>query len=536
MSSTQVRISVPANHLMPALLGQRDELLRPSRRRSPRSRSTSAATRSPSRGRMPSASAALFEDLVVLVEQGQQLDAEHGAAQHRHGPPDERPVRGAHHRGPAARPRAAGAAEVERPEALRRRHRATTSSPSARPGRHRQELARRRHGGAGAPAPRRSTASSSPAPRSRPASASASCPATSWPRSTRTCARSTTPSTTWSAPRGRQAPRARRRRGGAAGVHARPHAQLVFIILDEAQNTTPEQMKMFLTRIGFGSKAVVTGDTTQVDVAGGRSGLGGLEPILTGHRRARRGCTSPSADVVRHRIVQDIVDAYERATPSRPDGRPRRTGPARSARAAGRHRPRASSRSCPGWPAGAGRPPEGDVEVFGVDEQQDHPVDARPVGRRWPRPCCSTPGVRGEAELSLLFVDEAGDRRAQRALHGRGRAPPTCWPSRSTTRSTPGAGPTRAAPAPTASRRSSASCRCCSATSWSARRSPPGRRPTHAGSYDDEIALLVVHGVLHVLGMDHAEPEETAAMQARERELLDQLPPTAPDTHDAATS
>ncbi|NIR40992.1 MAG: PhoH family protein, partial [Actinobacteria bacterium] len=55
-----------------------------------------------------------------------------------------------------------------------------------------------------------------------------------------------------------------------------------FIILDEAQNTTPEQMKMFLTRIGFGSKAVVTGDVTQVDVDTGRSGLLGLEPILGG--------------------------------------------------------------------------------------------------------------------------------------------------------------------------------------------------------------------------------------------------------------
>ena len=53
-----------------------------------------------------------------------------------------------------------------------------------------------------------------------------------------------------------------------------------FIILDEAQNTTPEQMKMFLTRIGFGSKVVVTGDVTQIDVAGGRSGLPGLEAVL----------------------------------------------------------------------------------------------------------------------------------------------------------------------------------------------------------------------------------------------------------------
>jgi len=90
-----------------------------------------------------------------------------------------------------------------------------------------------------------------------------------------------------------------------------------FIILDEAQNTTPEQMKMFLTRIGFGSKAVVTGDTTQVDVGGGRSGLGGLERILDGID-GLGWVHLTSSDVVRHRIVQDIVDAYERATPSDP--------------------------------------------------------------------------------------------------------------------------------------------------------------------------------------------------------------------------
>ncbi len=89
-----------------------------------------------------------------------------------------------------------------------------------------------------------------------------------------------------------------------------------FIILDEAQNTTPEQMKMFLTRIGFGSKAVITGDTTQVDVNGGRSGLGDLERILTGID-GLSWVHLTSADVVRHRIVQDIVDAYERAVPTR---------------------------------------------------------------------------------------------------------------------------------------------------------------------------------------------------------------------------
>ncbi|MFM7508494.1 MAG: PhoH family protein, partial [Actinomycetota bacterium] len=84
-----------------------------------------------------------------------------------------------------------------------------------------------------------------------------------------------------------------------------------FIILDEAQNTTPEQMKMFLTRIGFGSKAVVTGDVTQVDVQGGRSGLDGLEEVLTGIE-GLAFVHLTSRDVVRHRIVQDIVDAYAR--------------------------------------------------------------------------------------------------------------------------------------------------------------------------------------------------------------------------------
>ena len=85
-----------------------------------------------------------------------------------------------------------------------------------------------------------------------------------------------------------------------------------FIILDEAQNTTPEQMKMFLTRIGFGSKAVVTGDVTQIDVPGGRSGLVGLDQVLAGID-GLEFVNLDSRDVVRHRIVQEIVNAYGRA-------------------------------------------------------------------------------------------------------------------------------------------------------------------------------------------------------------------------------
>lgn len=85
-----------------------------------------------------------------------------------------------------------------------------------------------------------------------------------------------------------------------------------FIVLDEAQNTTPEQMKMFLTRIGFGSKSVVTGDITQVDLPSGkRSGLKEVVRILKNIDDIAF-CTLTEKDVVRHPLVQAIVKAYER--------------------------------------------------------------------------------------------------------------------------------------------------------------------------------------------------------------------------------
>ena len=89
-----------------------------------------------------------------------------------------------------------------------------------------------------------------------------------------------------------------------------------FIILDEAQNTTPEQMKMFLTRIGFGSKVVVTGDATQIDVPDGRSGLNKLEPMLR-NIDGLEFVLLGSRDVVRHSIVSAIVDAYDAADKKR---------------------------------------------------------------------------------------------------------------------------------------------------------------------------------------------------------------------------
>jgi len=89
-----------------------------------------------------------------------------------------------------------------------------------------------------------------------------------------------------------------------------------FVILDEAQNTTPEQMKMFLTRIGFGSRAVVTGDVTQTDLPAGK--LSGLRHVINVLRNTEGVAFTffEAADVVRHPLVQRIVQAYEAHSPS----------------------------------------------------------------------------------------------------------------------------------------------------------------------------------------------------------------------------
>jgi phosphate starvation-inducible protein PhoH and related proteins len=120
-----------------------------------------------------------------------------------------------------------------------------------------------------------------------------------------------------------------------------------FIILDEAQNTSAEQMKMFLTRLGFNSKVVVTGDVTQVDLPGGtRSGLRQVQEILDGVEDIHFSRLT-STDVVRHKLVSRIVDAYEahdnghgddadEAAARRPAAGPRR---ARASRSQHQHRP-----------------------------------------------------------------------------------------------------------------------------------------------------------------------------------------------------
>ena len=102
-----------------------------------------------------------------------------------------------------------------------------------------------------------------------------------------------------------------------------------FIILDEAQNTTREQMKMFLTRLGFGSKIVITGDVTQIDLPGDKtSGLKDALRVLEGVKDIAI-CRLTSADVVRHALVQEIINAYEKAEQKKEQEKPARTFPSR---------------------------------------------------------------------------------------------------------------------------------------------------------------------------------------------------------------
>ena len=100
-----------------------------------------------------------------------------------------------------------------------------------------------------------------------------------------------------------------------------------FIILDEAQNTTPEQMKMFLTRLGFNSKMVVTGDVTQIDLPDGRKS--GLKEILRILRDVEdiAICEFSQKDVVRHQLVQRIIEAYERYEKAKPQAEERKRMP-----------------------------------------------------------------------------------------------------------------------------------------------------------------------------------------------------------------
>jgi probable rRNA maturation factor len=167
------------------------------------------------------------------------------------------------------------------------------------------------------------------------------------------------------------------------------------------------------------------------------------------------------------------------------------------------------------------------ARVFGVDEQAEQPVD---VGRwvRLAEDVLAAEGVRRDSELSLLFVDETS--MAELNERHMGKAGPTDvlafpidddavepgrWPDNGT------AGPDRAPLELDELPSLLGDVVVC--PSVAARQAPEHRGALHDGTLDDEVALLVVHGILHVLGHDHAEPDETAAMQAKERSLLERF-------------
>jgi probable rRNA maturation factor len=158
-------------------------------------------------------------------------------------------------------------------------------------------------------------------------------------------------------------------------------------------------------------------------------------------------------------------------------------------------------------------PPAGDVRVVGADEQQEAQVDVP----RWvdlARNVLLAEGVSGDAELSLLFVDEdvIADLN-RRYMDADGPTDVLAFPIDDAPRAGHGAdGDAPLGPGPLLL----GDVVVCPTVAQS-------QAPEHTGTYEDELALLVVHGVLHVLGHDHAEADEAAAMQARERELLDRF-------------
>jgi probable rRNA maturation factor len=162
------------------------------------------------------------------------------------------------------------------------------------------------------------------------------------------------------------------------------------------------------------------------------------------------------------------------------------------------------------------------IEVFVADEQNDHPVDTM----RWVRlaqEVLKAEGVRGECELSMLFVDEEVMSGLNKQFHGKdgptdvlafpidedpvegGRSPDSGGTGPGYSPSEPGDMPLMLGDVvvcPAVAERNA---------------------PEHAGTYDDELALLIVHGILHLLGLDHLEDEEAEVMEKREQDLLDRF-------------
>ncbi len=162
------------------------------------------------------------------------------------------------------------------------------------------------------------------------------------------------------------------------------------------------------------------------------------------------------------------------------------------------------------------------VDVFVADEQTQKPVDAL----RWVRlaeQVLEAEGVRGDAELSILFVDDKVMSELNKKFHGKdGPTDVLAFPiddeptEGGRSPDSGGTGPGSSPPEPSDLPIMIGDVVICPAVA-------DRNAPEHAGTYDDEVALLLVHGILHLMGMDHAEDDEAEAMEKREQELLDRF-------------
>ena len=268
-----------------------------------------------------------------------------------------------------------------------------------------------------------------------------------------------------------------------------------FVVLDEAQNTTPEQMKMFLTRLGFGSKMVVTGDITQIDLPAGASGLRLVTRILD-HIDDIHFARLTSDDVVRHTLVGRIVDAYteyDQRTQAQRFERDQAREFANRAERRGARRTRATT--CRGRAAAVS------IEI---NNESAIEVDEAAI-QRLAVYALDAMHVHPDAELAIVLVDEG----AMEQLHVQWMDEPgptdvLSFPMdelRPGTEDQPDpAGPARRHRALPAGRRGAGG----------------DRRPPLI----DELLLLTTHGILHLLGFDHAEPDEEKEMFGIQRDIL----------------
>lgn len=166
--------------------------------------------------------------------------------------------------------------------------------------------------------------------------------------------------------------------------------------------------------------------------------------------------------------------------------------------------------------------PADGLEVFVADEQEGHPVDTL----RWARLCESVlrdEGVRGEAEVSLLFIDEAAMAELnERFMAKSGPTDVLAFPideepvEGGRSPDSGGSGPGWVPPEPADMPTLLGDIVICPAVA-------ARNAPRHAGTYEDELALLIVHGTLHLMGMDHEDDDEAVVMERREQELLDRF-------------